>query len=289
VKKNIQNLILIIFTALTLVGCVKWAIYLAPSLIPNLSSVFFEECDPELARESLPADLKLLEGLLKNDPNNKTILNSLSMGFTGYAILFVEEKNPERASRLYLRAKAYGLRAMGKKWEKLLDTALTKQTIKTNLAAVGPKNLEGFFWAAFAWSAWINLNLDKAEALSQTGIIEACLEKILEIQPDYYHGLAYVLLASMLAAKPGMMGGHARQARIFFDKAMEINRNKFLLVHYYYARYYAVRIQDNKLFFRLLDEINSTPAEALKDLCLINAVIKIKAGNLRQKADELFF
>ena len=35
------------------------------------------------------------------------------MGFTGYAMLFVEEEDPERASRLYLRARRYGLKAIG--------------------------------------------------------------------------------------------------------------------------------------------------------------------------------
>ena len=76
------------------------AIHATSSLIPNLTRAFFEECDLDLARQSLPAQLKLMEGLLKDAPQNREILTALCMGFTGYAMLFVEEEDPERASGL---------------------------------------------------------------------------------------------------------------------------------------------------------------------------------------------
>jgi len=44
-----------------------------------------------------------MEGLLKNDPENKKILTTLAMGFAGYSLLFIEPEDPERAASFYLR------------------------------------------------------------------------------------------------------------------------------------------------------------------------------------------
>ena len=59
---------LIISMALLAQGCLGLALQTTPSLIPNLTQAVFEECDMELARASMPADLKLMEGLLKSAP-----------------------------------------------------------------------------------------------------------------------------------------------------------------------------------------------------------------------------
>jgi hypothetical protein len=48
-----------------------------------------EESDPELAKLAIPANLKILEGLLKQDPDNTWILENLAEGFCGYAFSFI--------------------------------------------------------------------------------------------------------------------------------------------------------------------------------------------------------
>ena len=81
-------------------SCMRFALNLSPSLFPNLAASFFEECDHELARSSMPANLKMLEGLLKSDPDNTEILRMLSMGFCGYSMLFIEDDEPEIVNAL---------------------------------------------------------------------------------------------------------------------------------------------------------------------------------------------
>ena len=49
----------------SLAGCVRLALHLSGSMIPNMAQALFEECDPDLAKQSMPAQLKLMEGLLK--------------------------------------------------------------------------------------------------------------------------------------------------------------------------------------------------------------------------------
>jgi hypothetical protein len=178
-KKYTHKFFVITILFLCLTGCVGLMTRFSPSLIPNFTRVFFEECDPELARIAFPADLKLIEGLLKSDPGNKPLLTALCLGFTGYAMLFIEDENPERASQLYLRARDYGLKAMGRKGTFLKSSIPGAEGIRTGLNAFGEKELEVLFCTTMSWHAWINLNLDKPVALAQTGIAQACLERVL--------------------------------------------------------------------------------------------------------------
>jgi tetratricopeptide (TPR) repeat protein len=279
----------IIAMALMVQGCVGLALQTTPSLIPNLSQAVFEECDMELARASMPADLKLMEGLLKSAPQNTQLLTALSMGFTGYGLLFLEDVDPERASKLYLRAKAYAMEALGDAGKRLQEATLNLEQARIILQNVGRDAVEPLFWATLAWNGWVNLNLDNPSALAQMGVAQACIERLLEIEPSYLYGTAHVLMGTILAAKPTILGGDAAAAKAHFDKAMEISKGTFLLTPYYYARYYAVKAQDKKLFSRLLDEAVAQPAEELRDVCLLNTIMKEKAGALLGRMDEFFY
>ena len=153
IKKIHKKLILIFLFLPLLTGCVKLVTQFSPNLIPNLTQTFFEECDSELARVSLPADLKLLEGLLKNDPQNKQLLTALCMGFTGYSALFLEEKDPERASLFYLRARNYGLKALGRKGSFLTEFGISAQNIRERLKTFGETEVKTFFFTTMSWNA----------------------------------------------------------------------------------------------------------------------------------------
>ncbi|MDY6971017.1 MAG: TRAP transporter TatT component family protein [Thermodesulfobacteriota bacterium] len=275
----------VLLLAVTLsTGCVRLALRFSSSLIPNFAEAFFEECDPDLAEHSLPAELKLLEGLLKNDPTNRQLLTALCMGFTGYALLFVEDDDPERASQLYLRAANYGVQALGTEG---LDMA--EKVIPYKLTTFGERELESLFWTSMSWNGWINLNLDRPAALAQLSIAQACLERVLEIRPEYFFGAPYILMGSIFAARPGIFGGDEVVSKECFEKAMLVSQGKFLLAHYYFARYYAVRVQNMKLFLELVKEIEDVPANELKEVCLVNAVIKRKTRRLKETSEELFF
>ncbi len=288
-KRLSLKLLVILYLILFLTGCVKLALKFSSSLIPHMSQTFFEECDLDLAKKSLPANLKLMEGLLKNDPKNKQLLTALCMGFAGYAMLFVEEEDTEAASLLYLRARDYGLRALDRKAPLSKDSSLKKEITKGELMTIGKGKLDPLFWTAMSWNAWINLNLDKPAALAQLGIAQACLERVLEIKPDYFYGAPYILMGSALAAVPGPLGGSEAKAKEYFEKAIEVSHGKFLLAHYCFARYYTVSAQDKKLFLKLIKEVERTPSDELKEVCLINAVMKNKTKHLMDMSEDLFF
>ena len=279
------------FTALVcllLQGCMQVALRASPSLFPNVAATIFEECDPELAKASIPSNLKLMEGLLKNDPENKKILTTLSMGFAGYSLLFIEPEDPERASAFYLRALEYGVRALGDRGTPLRQRDGALEPVKRALKNMDQSDLEALFWTTLAWNAWINLNLDKPSALAQLGAAEACLKRVLELDERFFFSSPHILMGASLAARPPLLGGSPEKARTHFEQALQENHRKFYLAQIYYAKYYAVRVQDKGLFERTLAEvIRGNPGE-LKEVCLINRVMQSRAQELAKKAEDLF-
>jgi hypothetical protein len=280
--------VLVTFGCIQLQGCMQVALRASPSLFPNFAATIFEECDPELAKASIPPNLKLMEGLLKNDPENKKILTTLCMGFAGYSLLFIEPVDPERASVFYLRALDYGIRALGDKGALLRNRGSDPEPVRAALKNMDQNDLEALFWATLSWNAWINLNLDKPSALAELSVSEACLKRVLELDEHFFYSAPHILMGANLAARPPLLGGSPEKARVHFEQAMQKNHRKFYLAQFYFAKYYAVRVQDKELFTRALAEvIHGNPGD-LKEVCLINRVMQRRAQELVKQAEDLF-
>jgi tetratricopeptide (TPR) repeat protein len=260
----------------------------SPSLFPNFAATLFEECDAELARTSIPPNLKLLEGLLKSDPENKKILTTLSMGFAGYALLFVEPEDPDRAAMIYLRALDYGISALGDKGAPLRNRETGSDSVRAVLRNMEQNDVEALFWASLSWNAWINLNLDKSTALAQLSASEECLKRVLELDDRFFYSAPHILMGASLAARPPLLGGSPEKARVHFEQALQETHREFYLAQVYFAKYYAVRVQDKELFTRTLGEVLQGNASNLKEVCLINRVMQRRAKELAKQAEELF-
>jgi tetratricopeptide (TPR) repeat protein len=287
VRKAIYT-VLIILLCLPLQGCMQVALRVTPSLFPNVAATIFEECDPELAEASIPPNLKLMEGLLKSDPENRKILTTLSMGFAGYSLLFIEPEDPERASAMYLRALEYGTRALGEKGAPLRNRDGGLEPVRAMLKNMDPNDLEALFWTTLSWNAWINLNLNKPSALAQLSASEACLRRVLELDEHFFYSAPHILMGASLAARPPILGGSPEKARIHFEQALQENHRKFYLAQVYLAKYYAVRVQDKELFARTLAEVVHGNPRELQDVCLINRVMQRRAQELVKQAEDLF-
>jgi tetratricopeptide (TPR) repeat protein len=271
-----------------LAGCAQVAVRGSSSLVPHFTGALFSECDPVLARNSLPSSLKMLEGLLRADPGNPRLLEALSMGYTGYAVLFLEDEAPERAERLLRRALGYGLDALGDRGRAVEAASMDPDALSRALQAMRAEDAERLFWAGLAWSGWVRLNLDDPEALAQLNAAKACLRRVIELDGTTFYGMPYAALGSVLSAVPPMLGGDPEEARALFEKAIAGNHGRFLLAKLYFARYYAVRVQDRALFVRLLDEIEQTDPDLLGEVCLLNAAARFQARGLRGQLDDLF-
>jgi hypothetical protein len=244
----------------------------------------YEESDLQLAEQALASDIKLLEGMLKGDPENKRILLLTTQALAGYALGFVEDESPERAKVFYLRARDYGLRAL----EISLEKKPTLDHFKERVAKMGDKELAHLFWTAFSWSGWINLSLDNPRAFIDLPYVETMMQHVLDLDEAFFLASAHLFFGTVWGIRPVMLGGDPQKAREHFDRNVEITEGKFLLSYIYYARYAAAKTLDEELFDQLLVKVEETPADVLPAYQLLNMIAKKKARLLKQTKGDLF-
>jgi len=272
-------------------GCspfIKLGLKSATPVLNDLISAAYKHNDPELIRDAIPGSLLILDGLIEADPENYDLLVLASQGYSGYSMAFVEDVNPQRAKKLYLRGRDYGLRAMrlNKKFRRSMDR---NEPFEKSLQYLGNASIPAMFWTVSNWAAYINLARRETDALFDIPKVTALMERIMELKPDYFYGGVYLLYALYYASQPALTGGGLDKAKEKFEMAFKVSENKFLLAHVMFARYYAVPLQDEKLFESELNFVLKTPSDVLPDAIFMNEVAKIKAKNILEKKKDLFF
>jgi len=246
------------------------------------------ETDLELARASIPANLKMIEALLLADPGNVAYRVQAAMGFYGYALGFVESDDRERAVALYQRARDHAQVA--------LDHAGVTQAMLTGdvtvleraLAKLDARAVPALFWTASAWGKWIELQLDDPARLAELPRVEMLMRRVLALDETYYHGGAHLFFGAYYGGRAPMFGGDFARAARHFDRAAELNHNQLLMVDVYRARYLLRQMGDRAAFHATLTRVLDAPAGSDPDLNLANALAKQQAAALLSQEEDLF-
>lgn len=249
---------------------------------------FNEEPDLRLAEQGLGGNLKLLEAMIKADPRNEKLLLYAAQGFTAYSLSFAEDDSIERARGFYLRARDYALRILDE--DEKFKAALEKDdnAVRDALKSFDKANVPAVFWAALSWGSYINITRTETSALADLSKVLAMMEFVAEKDPGYYYGGADMFFGAIHASTPVVLGGKPEKAKAHFEKCLSLNGGKFLLAHIYYAKTYAVQIQDQEVFENLLKKVDEAPLDILPEARLANAVAKQKARRLRAQKENLF-
>mgnify|MGYP001069357184 FL=1 len=260
----------------------------ASPLIDHGVAAMNRETDLELARASIPANLKMIEALLLADPDSTAYRVQAAMGFYGYALGFVEADDRDRAAALYLRARDHAQAALDR--EKVTPATLTSNAaeLERALARLDARAVPALFWTASTWGKWIELQLDDPARLAELPRVEALMQRVLALDETYYHGGAHVFFGVYYGGRAPMFGGDFARAARHFDRAAELNRNQFLLVEVYRARYLLRQTGDRAAFHATLNRVLDAPASADPDLNLANALAKKQATELLSQEEDLF-
>ena len=275
--------------ALTLSGCVQSiAISTVGGLVDEGFVAFTEEDDLAFAEASLPGNLKLLEVLLKSEPENRRLLRLLSQGYASYALAFLEDTDQERARAFYLRARDYGLRLLGQDEELAQAIEGSPEALRSLLRSREKDLVPAVFWTAFGWGGYVQLALNSPDALADIPRVEVMMEFVAQADSGFYYGGAHIFLGTLAGMRPRLLGGDPERARAHFETALRLNGGTFLMTHVYYAKSYAVQTLDEELFVSLLETVRDTPLEILPENRLANNVAKRKAEQLLARRSELF-
>lgn len=234
---------------LILQGCIQLiAIRTMGGILDYGLEAFNEESDLQLAKDALGSNLKLVETLIKGDPENEQLLLMASQGYSSYALAFVEDEDVIRARQFYLRGKEYGMRILtqNKKFKDAVERDLASFTGAMN--TFSKDDVPAIFWTAFGWGSYANLTLTDVSALADLPKISAMMEFVLKHNPSYYYAGAHLYFGTLLATTPVILGGKPDLAKEHFGKAIQLTGGKFLMAHVYYARAYAVQTMDQELW-----------------------------------------
>jgi hypothetical protein len=230
----------------------------------------------------------LVDGLIEAYPDNSRLLTAGCQAYTAYASSFVEDTDPKNAAALYAKAKHYGFRALSKKRDFQQVVAGSVDEFVAFLKQYNKQDVPSLFWTASAWGKWISLNLDSVEALADMPMLEATMQRTLELDDSFYYGSPHLLLAVYFAGRPDIIGGNRDTAKEHFDKAFSLGADKLLSAKVLFARYYAVRLRDRVLFAKTLQAVIDTPVDAVPELTLANTLAKKKAREMLEKVDDYF-
>ena len=279
----------LLLAALLFQGCIQtMAIRTMGGIMDFGLETFNEEGDLKLAESALGSNLKLVEALIKGDPQNNQLLLMASQGFNAYSLAFAEDDSVERARVFYLRAREYGMGVLMQNaaFRDALDKDVT--TFQYALKTFSKNDVPALFWTAFGWGSFINITRSDVGALADLPKVLAMMECVSQLDSTYYNGGPYLFLGSIEGSMPKVMGGRPERAKEYFDRAIELTHGKFLLTYVYYAKTYAVQIQDQGLFETLLKKVDDASTDILPEARLSNAIAKKKAKLLRDHINELF-
>ncbi|UCH83414.1 MAG: hypothetical protein JSW50_13295 [Candidatus Latescibacterota bacterium] len=277
-----------VFSVLTGCSTSKLAVGAMGPILENSKTAALASNDIRTFNAATPSSLFLLEGLIETDPKRTDLRLSAAMLYFSYAFTFDEPEDEPYASSLYLRGLGHAEtvllrnKKLADTWDKPFDE------FTQGLDAVTEKDLEALVWTVANWSQFIALHLDSTQVLTQIPRVTALLDRTIEIDGTYFEGLPYMILGSLHAFRPPMMGGDPDASRDNFTEAMKVSDGKFLLASYLYAKFYCYRVQDPDEFEESLQFVIAQPDTVLPDYQLLNAIAKQKAVTLLEEKDELF-
>jgi hypothetical protein len=246
------------------------------------------EPDYQLAREAMPAQLKLIETLIVSEPTDRGLRRLAAEGFAGGAFLFLEETDPARAKSLYLRGRDHALAALALKPRFASLANKTLDDFETALKSATLDDVPDLFWTATGWGGYVNLSKDDAAALAELPKVVALMTRVEELEPSFHFAGADMFFGVYYASRPRILGGDPAKAKAAFERVHKATKGEYLMTHVLNARWYAVAVQDRELFKRLLTKVlDATPGE-LPESRLTDEAAKRKAAVLLEKIDDYF-
>jgi predicted anti-sigma-YlaC factor YlaD len=305
--RRVQRVLLAIATALLAAsapGCRTVIVSYAADAAATTGTTYASDDDPELVRDAAPFGLKTMEGLLEKTPRHEGLLTSLASGFTQYAYAFVQadadqadlegkveqaRAGRERARKLFLRARDYGLRGLDVRHAGM--AARLRPGGGDRARALGEAKREDvplLFWTASAWTLAIANGKADMALVAELPAPVAMMERALALDAAWDEGAIHEFFVAFDATRSAAEGGGPERAKAHLDAALALSKNKKLGPRVSYAEGVLVQRQDRKEFTRVLEEVlRADPGEVPRHR-LANVIAQRRARALLKHADDLF-
>ncbi len=297
------SLLVLLTTSVSLSNCsIKTiAVEQMGELVADGVPAFEKDEDLDLIRDSIPANLKLLEAMLESDPENGKIPAILSQMYASYSFAFLEAdletpgvgnkaKLKERINRFYERGQQYAERALTASNKKCEQGLKVLAELDSCLSGLGKDDVPALYWYGFNIAAYMNRNLDSMAALSQGPKMEKVMNRVIALNESYNFGSAHLFLMLYYGGRSAMMGGNATKGDSHYQAIQKLGGSDFLLADVFYARYVLVQKDDREGFEKMLKAAIAKNVDSNKapQLRLYNSLAKSRANLYLNSVDDLF-
>jgi predicted anti-sigma-YlaC factor YlaD len=274
---------------------------MADALSADGSSVFAVDDEPELVGEALPFALKSMEAILQAAPRHRKLLIATCAGFVQYGHAYVfqpaealESENlqaarkiRERAKRLFLRARQYGIQALD------LDHPGFSEAIFTDPAAavegMDRKDVAALYWTGVAWGSAISAGKSDMSLIGDLPIVTAIMEKALKLDPGWHNGAIHEFFIVYDSARSEAEGGGPVSVEHHFNRAMALNQGRSISPLILLAESACIKQQNRQRFESLLKESLAFDVNRYPEYRLANIMAQRKARYLLDNVDSFFY
>ncbi|MGD8368313.1 MAG: TRAP transporter TatT component family protein [Desulfobacterales bacterium] len=276
------------------------------SILETGANRFEQDEDLDLIEAAMPANIKLLESFLAETPDDPQIRSLLARLYGSYAFAFAErdleaatllpgraaapvraESQEEQVRRYYRKGAEYALEVIEKRHPGCREQLDDVTEAETCFARIGKEDLPALFWYGFDLGGYVNNSRGSIRALSRAHLAEKAMQRVIALDPSYYHGGAHLFLMIYYAARPPMAGGNPETAMSHYRALKEMFGDALSLPDLFRARYLLYQDQDRDAFHRVLTAIRERPVEPGPHR-LLNKVAADRAALYLLAEDRLF-
>lgn len=280
---------LVLAIVLVATGCstTKIAVNAFEPILENTKTASLASDDLRTFTAATPSNITLLEGLIETQPHKESFRIDVSMLYFAYA--FTQGPSDEQyASLLYRKGFEHARTVLLKNQEfaAVWDAPFTE--FEQGVSRIRSRDLEALVWTVANWSQFISLHLDSTEVLLAIPRVTALLERAVELDGSFFGSLPHIILGSLHAFRPPMLGGDPEASKANFETAIAQTDGRFLLAKYFFARFYCHRVLDDELFETTLRDVINQPDDLWPEYRLLNVLAIEKSRQLIKEKDDLF-
>ena len=274
---------------------------MADALSADGTSTFAIDDDPELVGDALPFALKSMEAILQATPRHRRLLIATCAGFVQYGHAYVLQpahaledddlqaarKGRQRAKRLFLRARQYGIKALD------LDHPGFSEAIYADpvaaLEGMQENDVAALYWTGVAWGSAISAGKGDMSLIGDLPIVTAIMEKALKLDPDWHNGAIHEFFIIYDSARSESEDGGLAKVEYHYRRAMELNQGRSVSPLVLLAESVCIKQQNRQRFESLLKQSLAFDVNRYPEYRLANILAQRKARYLLDNVDSFFY
>lgn len=300
-RKNIKKMTILGGVVIFLFSCSpkKMLLNQFDGVFDSIETVYMTDDDPQLVRESFPFNLKIIEIVLDQNPDNRDMLLTAMSSFTMYSYGFIMEDAEKvsienyhaglelynRANNLFNRALKYGLHGMEIKYPEIHNW-LDKRV------SINPFEIEDvpyLYWLSATIGGAVSSSQGNPKYIVELPKVGWLLERSLELDENWNDGALYSAMISYTMSRPDAVENREQIARDYLKKAIEASDNKDCSMYVTLAEAVCTKYQYKEEFTELLNHAINFDIESAKENKLTNSMAQSRAKWLLSRIDELFY